>query len=223
MNLKNRNNNIILEASSGATTKELAQKYNLSMRSIQKILKEARISPRKENKVCNYKRSPNQDKEKRNIQIINELKNKSVKEVANKYNLSVRTIQLIMKKHSFKCLIKEKKLSKRAYKVYLIEFSQNQNIVYIGVTSDVRKRMLVHKSSARNLKHSSYWINEQVRLNKYNEIEQKIDEFKILETTENITIKEALAIEKKWRIFYKKKGFNLLGGSEDFISIKKSP
>lgn len=170
--IKLRNEEIRTEYINGVPTREIAERYNMTMRNVQSIIKN------------NGWRLPKKDK----------VEKKTVKKKTVKNNKKV---------------INQEEETKEIY-VYLIRFEDKN--VYIGQTQNIKARMSVHMSKAITGTHRSEYINNIAKKYGKDYVKEKFLKPEILYVNLRGTKAEALGKEKFYQMKYIKEGYTILGG-----------
>ena len=180
--LKIRNEQIGTDYITGISTKEIAKKYNMTIRNVQKIIKENNWKLPKKYRIKNND----------SLDLINDIKNQ------------VKEDNLIKEKE-----LKMKNENLRSVYIYLIKFEEEN--IYIGQTNNIEKRMLIHISQAKLGKHGSPYINNLSKRYGEDYIRDKFSKPQILYVNLNGTKSEANIKEKLYQQQYRQAGYNILG------------
>lgn len=166
-------------------------------------------------------------KETRNEQIREdyEINNLSTSEIAIKYELSKRMIEILAKKNGWKrtgkvvnnntniyekCKITGEYYNTDSYIfVYIVDLEEHG--VYIGSTKNIPQRFRVHINDMRKGKHSSRIINELAKTN-LDYLIEKFSKPTILYVNLRGSKEELADIERKYQIEYIDNGYRVLGG-----------
>lgn len=129
--------------------------------------------------------------------IIAEAGEKSTKEIAEKYGISQRRVQQILKENGIKCTIRSEHITKESVLnvgyVYKITIG---NCVYIGQTADLNQRMRVHKSDLKSGKHACALVQRLYDLSP-KQVASSFDHPEILKKFSDATKERLLEEEKR--------------------------
>lgn len=150
--------------------------------------------------------------------------NMSTSDLAIKYDVSIRSIQVIAKRENWKRTskpIRQSPISEKCSKtgelyntdsyvfIYLVDLEEHG--VYIGSTKNIPQRFRVHFADIKKGKHSSRIINELAEEN-LDYVLSRFEKPTILYVNLNGTRNEMLLKEREYQIKYIDNGYRVLGG-----------